>query len=403
LRIPSTRRVVTATTVLAIAASACTHAGHRQPGTGHHTLFGRPSSQATNTADGDVVTIDADTVQEDPDQIDVDLPGGTATARRDGVLRRGGRDITWYGRTDGSPNSNVVVTTVNGEVAAHVETDDTVVSAHTTGNGLGLRARINRGELNDATEPEVKPEAADAPAGPAPADVPVAAAADTVIDVMIVYNSAVANRYGTAMPAMAQNAVDRSNKAFTNSKIALQYRLVRAQQVADQEIAASGTSNLAGLQRSATVANLRNQYGADLVQAWGTFPSVCGQGYQQSGSGLPSQYGISVVNGANSCVNGVAPTHEWGHNLGGGHDRRTDGNRRGGDAYGTLDTTHDFLTIMAYDRRDCPGFSCTQSWLFSSPDVTFRGYPTGRGGAEDNARNIRRYGPVVANYRASKV
>jgi hypothetical protein len=400
-----------------VTSAACTRpaGGHRDhghgSGGGRRTLFGPPpdGTSPTTTPDGDRISLDSRVIEGDPDEIGIRLPTGETTARRQRVVRRGAEGTTWYGRTDGARDDNVIVTREGDQVAVHVETDDGTVTGHTTGPGVGVRTSVDRGELREETEPEVEFDAEDAEAraaaeAPPPGEVTASAVGDTIVDVMVVYNTSTATRYGSSVRALVQNAVDRGNKAFTDSQINVQFRLVAVERVADREIAASWLGgNIRNLQRSTVVAGLRDRYGADLVQAWGTYPNVCGQGYQQTGSGLPAAYGLSVVNNIGTCVQGVAPVHEWGHNLGGGHDRTTDGSRRPGDAYGLLDTRNDFITIMAYQNRACPGGSCTQSWLFSNPNVQFRGFPTGRAGTEDNARNIRLYAPIVANYRPSRV
>jgi hypothetical protein len=399
--------------VLVILGAACRPAPRHQA-TGRRTLLGSVggtrAGQPTAGDDADeTVALDAGTVEDDPGELDVELPEGRVTAYRVAVARRGAHDLTWIGRTVGAPAPDVLVSAVNGAVAVHVQRASGAVVAHSTGRGGGVRSRIPDDDITPENEPVLSLTAPDALAASA-ADTAIvaAAAADavTTVDVMVVFNTAMATRYGAAaMPAVVQNAIDRANKAYADSQTNVQLRLVHVEQVPDREIAATLFSNVANLVRSQRVAQLRDQYGADLVQAWGTYPSVCGQGYQPLPGQFRASYGFSVINAVNSgCANGVGPAHEIGHNLGAGHDRQTDrAQGRAGDAYGLVDEPHDFMTVMAYQRRTCPGGSCTQSWLFSNPSVTFRGFPVGRAGSEDNARNIRANAATVAQFRAPRV
>jgi hypothetical protein len=400
--------VVSVLVVAALAAAtACTRPPSGGGGHDHHTLFGTAEGASTNIAGSDVVTLDAATIDGDPNEIQIDMPEGRVTARKDKVVRRGHRSATWFGRTPGRGDSNVTVTVEGDAVSAAVDTDSgETVAATSTGKGVGLRTKLDKNVLKDETDPEASAEDLAAAAALEP-EVSVQAEGDAVIDVLIVYNSVIARQYGTqaGVRAVAQRQIDRANKSFTDSQIKLQYRIVYVGQVADSQIARSywGGGNLSAMMRSTVVANLRNQYGADLVQAWGSYPNVCGQGYQPTVANQPGAgYGFSVIHSNRSCTEGQAVSHELGHNIGGGHDRITSNRPSGGgDAYGMVDRTGRFLTIMGYPQS-C-GTGCTQSWLYSNPSVQFRGRPTGVAGSVDNARVMNIIGPRVAAFRAPRV
>src|SRR4051794_4388339 len=333
---------------------------HRAPQGGHgghgRTLFGPPAGGTpTTTVDpgSDAVTLDPSVIDGDPDQIDVDTTDGTVTAKRDNVVRRGSRDATWFGRTPGQSTSNVVVTVVGDKVSAEVSTDKGTVAAHSTGDRVGARTKLDPNVLKEESDPVATPDAADAAAATAVPEVSAQAAGDTQIDVMIVFNNHILRNYGNnaaTVKATATKMIDKANKSFTDSQIHLQYRLVNVSQVPDAEIAARvswyGRDNISALRSSANnassnVGRLRNQYGADLVQAWGDYTNVCGQGYQPSvNQTLGAAYGISVINAMKSCTEGQAVSHELGHNIGGGHDRITSNQPSGGgDAFGMVDKT----------------------------------------------------------------
>jgi hypothetical protein len=409
-RLAAARVAAVCCAALALLGTGCRLSGpRRHPGGGTSTIF-EPVIRSTTTSvkagsdGGDLVTLDPDTVTSDPSEIDIDLPDGKKTAHRVSSTSRGPGNFTWIGKTDDAPAPNVVITVVNGQVAVHVQEQGGSVVGNTTGKGTGNRTTVPD---DGSAGPNVAVHPPDGtPTVPPPPPPP--AGTTTTIDLMIVFNSATAAIYGAAaVPAEAQNAIDRTNKALLDSKTNVQLRLVHVEQVPDQEIAANGGDNLSSLMRSQKVAQLRDQYGADLVQAWGTYPSVCGQGYQQVKGTMPSQYGFSVINAARKdkqCVGGVGVAHELGHNLAAGHDRAADhAEGKPGDAFAYVDIPHQFLDIMAYPSAQCSPPRCTRAWLYSNPDVLFRGYPAGRAGSEDDARNIREYGVAAAKYRPAKV
>lgn len=393
---------------LVLGGSACRSAGTAPEG--RRTLFWRPAGAtpagpASGAETGEVVAIDAGVIRQDPAEVDIELPEGRVSARRVAAVRPGPDHLVWIGRTAGSPSADVVVTVVGGSVAVHVQRDGGAVVVHGSTPGRGVRTRVPDADITPESEPAVPLDTVGGTGADRQPVTAAAAGAVPVVDVLIVVNSTVAARYGTGLQAVVQNAIDRGNKALGDSRAGLQLRLVHIDQVPDAEIAAGWAGNVANLTRSPRVAQLRDQYGADLVQAWGSYPSVCGQGFQPRTGGFRAAYGFSVINAVNSaCMLGVGPIHEMGHNLGVGHDRQADrAQGRPGDAYGLLDEAHDFMTIMAYTRRSCPGGSCTQSWLFSNPALSYRGYPAGRAGSEDNARNLRANAAAVAAYRPTRV
>jgi hypothetical protein len=403
LRVSKNRAVVTALAAVAIAGSACTHAGHQ--GSANRSVFGGRAAGGATSAEGDDVTLDAGSVNADSSEVEIDSEDGVVKAKKDWVIRRGDRDFTWFGRTAGRNGSNVVVTVRGDDVSTSVETDKGEAVSHGTGKGKGKRTKVDPNVLKEETDPVAVPEA-----GAATEETvgEVTAQAATQIDVLILFNSRAVALYGSASAAstVAQRMIDKANKSFVDSQINLQYRLVRSQQIADAEVAPQvswyGRNNLGNVVRSTTVANLRNQYGADLVQVWGNYTDVCGQGYQPTTGSVSASYGFNVINAMRSCTEGQAVSHELGHNLGGGHDRITSNRPSGGgDAYGMVNKQYRFLTIMGYPQS-C-GAGCVQTWTFSNPNVRYNGQPTGIAGSIDNARVINAIGPRVAAFRAPKV
>jgi hypothetical protein len=376
---------------------------------------------------GAPVKVDAAVVDKEPDALRVRTPKGVKTVRKARVERRGAGNLSWFGRTEGEDADDVVVTVVNGSVAAKVGTGDGAVSvnggrlrklegeAFTAEKELllkpgetmesGLR-RHAQGRYNVDEAPATAAIAqAQAEAGPPLAEAPLAAQADgglpapNIVDVMVLYSPDIS---GFVNEARIQNIIDAGNMAFYASHVGIQYRLVHTEQV-DK----SWMPSVYGLMTNPSVQALRNQYRADLVQAWGDNNwNFCGQGYQNQG-GAAAGYGYSVIKVNPSyrlCIdNYIPPLHEFGHNLGAAHDKKnTQAGVQAGaaaDAYGYIPPGGQFSTIMAYDGPPCPRNRCAPAFVFSNPEVSFKGIPTGRVGQENNAAAIHRMGATIAAYR----
>jgi hypothetical protein len=411
-----------------LVASACT----RSPGGGSAggVLFeptGDAGALEAMAADvqGAPVKVDAAAVDKEPESLRVTTARGVKTVHRVRVERRGAGNLSWFGRTDGEDADDVVVTVVNGSVAAKVGTGDGAVSVNggrlrklegesfTAEKELVLKAgetmesglhRHAEGRYNVDEAPRTA-AIAEAEAAPVVADAPLVAQAagelpaPAIVDVMVLYSTTIS---GFVNEARIQNVIDAGNMAFYASHIGIQYRLVHTQ-VVDQ----SWMPSVAGLMNNANVKALREQYKADLVQAWGDNNwNFCGQGYQNQGRGMAS-YGYSVIKVNPSyrlCIdNYIPPLHEFGHNLGAAHDKKNTaaGVQAGAapDAYGYIPPGGQFSTIMAYDGPPCPRNRCAPAFVFSNPEVTFKGMPTGRVGQENNAAAIHKMRDTIAAYR----
>ncbi len=150
---------------------------------------------------------------------------------------------------------------------------------------------------------------------------------------------------------------------------------------------------------------LRDRYGADLV--------VLLTDQEQRGGGK-GDYTADLTRASDEFAYAVADvegigqdsvSHEWGHNLGLAHDRRTLSTDPAGSMristtrpYNTGWITPDgkYRTIMAYQRSCDP--SCKQISRFANPRQTYKGQPLGDS-LSDNARVLRETLPIVARYR----
>jgi hypothetical protein len=327
----------------------------------------------------------------------VDLPGsGPVEVALDHVERRGPDDLTWYGRTPGAETANVVLTSVDGNVAGRIQTTGRTYAVAPVAPGVQTVAVTPDNELtaDNDLHVEVPADAArldpGAPAtgaasgtsasraAPGPLNLSAATAtAPVTVDVLVVYQQVVVNRFGPTLAARVQDTVDLANQALANSQVNARLRLVRQQQVPDADI-----SDLDRITGSATVQALRNQYGADLVQGWGAYTGWCGLAWQNMGAAAPG-YGYSLVD--DDCTGSLTSAHEWGHNLGAGHDRANQTSAAYPYSFGLVSTAGDFRTVMAYDSAACPGGSCDRIPYFSNPALTYRGYPVGTAAGSDNS------------------
>jgi hypothetical protein len=332
----------------------------------------------------------------------LDLPGsGPTEVVVDHVEHRGPDDLTWYGRTPGAETANVVLTSVDGNVAGRIQTSAGTYAVAPVGPGVQTVAVTPDDELNADNDLHIDVPAAEAaPAtDAAPAPAPTAAnlsaattAAPVTVDVLVVYQQVVVNRFGATLPARVQATVDLANQSLANSQVNARLRLVRQQQVPDAEL-----TDINRITGSATVQALRNQYGADLVQGWGNYTGWCGMAWQNTG-GAAAAYGFSLVD--DDCTGSLTSAHEWGHNLGAGHDRVNQASAAYPDSFGLVSTAGDFRTVMAYDSGACPGGSCERIPYFSNPALTYRGFPVGNRDREDNARTLNGMAAAIAAYRA---
>lgn len=214
--------------------------------------------------------------------------------------------------------------------------------------------------------------------------VTAAAPGDPEFDIMVVYTPAAVAQLGSAdaIIASAQNAVTSLNATLTRSGVNASARLVKTHFT--DYVEAPGEAVSTGLSRLSNgsdghmdeVPAIRAAYGADICTLY------------MVGSG----FGIAAINGVYGAVEadvatGVSP-HEWGHNLGCGHDEPTGPTApRGIYSYSLA---HSFMangvqrgTIMSYNGQRISYFSNPNVTFTSGPDTV----PTGTVD-RDHARTI---------------
>lgn len=240
---------------------------------------------------------------------------------------------------------------------------------------------------------------------------------NTIIDVMILYPSALGTK--SSMDAKVKEYIAQSNQIFLNSEVNVTFRLVHHD--VNNNIPAAAQS-VDDVKNASGVSTLRTQYGADIVSHWNS-----GGKTGTATNGSPT---ASASTGFNTCNYSEVQskytfTHESGHNLGAKHDRieyindnRTNefniSTGKPGYQFGKCFKT--YRTVMAYNNcKYVSGgaSSCNRVPYFSSPTVMYNGVATGiaeaaqvvltADGPADNARRINDCAPNASNWMATKV
>ena len=148
------------------------------------------------------------------------------------------------------------------------------------------------------------------------------------IDLLILFTNELQTQLGgySATIARLNLLVATANSVYANSGIYVSLNLVYAQWVNYSYDGSDDNTALTSLQGDATVAALRNQYGADVVAMVRPFQaSICGLSYLTQNFSS-SAYAFSVIedgsNGGFYC-DVTTLTHEIGHTMGAAHDVAT--------------------------------------------------------------------------------
>ncbi len=311
--------------------------------------------------------------------------------------------VAWFGKVHGEPDSTVVLTHTgasdSGALAGYINSKAGVFEISPSAQGTVLM------QLDEVRFPKcggalpalnsTTPTMVAAPA--ASADTPADLASE--IDVLIVFRPGSVTQLGSqaAAQTFAQNAVNVSNQAFSNSQMIARFRLAGVRFTAEID-AGTASAELNWLSANAQVAAWRNEVKADLVSVIAEFSDACGVGY------LMNQLGTGFANSAfqasaRSCaVGNLSYPHEHGHNMGLMHDPGNGGNSLFTYGFGHF-VNGSYRTVMSYSNNCTSG--CTRVPYFSNPNVTYNAAPTGIANQRDNARAGNTTAPDVANFRAA--
>jgi len=234
-----------------------------------------------------------------------------------------------------------------------------------------------------------------------------------VVDVMIVYTPAAeswANSSGGGINNVINQAMAIAQRSADNARLNLEFRLVHRTRVSYNE-SWSSSRDLENLtfNRVPNVHNMRNQYGADLVSMFTRANDVGGVTWAMFNRGGASAYAYSIIRVQQAGWSSIL-AHELGHNFGNHHSRnqRTSRAPLSGGVFSystgwrwTGTNGRSYASVMTYRE------SSTMVDIFSNPDVTYAGTPsgsyTGTGAPADNARSMNNMKGVIASYRATTV
>jgi peptidyl-Asp metalloendopeptidase len=364
--------------------------------------------------------------RESKQDVSLDLfDAGMRTLELDEPEVHGNKARVWRGRVRGDQDSDVTLAVRGGKMAGTIVSGQRLYKIEPTEDNRHRLVEIDDDAMRPdhhplvvpddgtpADPPAPEPELQQSSAAAATNTVPTAAATtNTVVDLLVVYTSTARSKQGgtAAMNALIAMGVDLANQAYSNSKIAMRLRLVRAAEIAYTETGNIST-DLSRLQRTTDgfmdqVHTLRNQYKADLIALIvDNGGSYCGIAYVMANGPRASfaPYAFSVTD--RDCVSNNTLTHELGHNMGDAHDRASGGTGVFPYSYGYRDTVGKFRTIMAYP---CPNVSCPRVKYFSNPKILINGRPAGidhrvnPSNSADNARSMNEVRNVIAAWRAS--
>lgn len=240
-------------------------------------------------------------------------------------------------------------------------------------------------------------------------------AAGTVIDLLVVYDQAIANRYpGELLEARVQQYIHVSNQSYANSQLDLSLRLVGLKQAgynannANQTLLTHLQQTLAGTasyQGLTEIPVWRTESGADLVIFLRTHDILtrgnCGIAYYPVGDGqqFNPSYGINIMaDGSSSwsiCTDQLM-VHEIGHNLGAGHHNTPPANRYLPDSAGFAKLGQ-YGTIMGSFGTGNPNRFLELNY-FSNPGIQCGGDACGISGQRNNAHVISQLQGPVSQY-----
>lgn len=242
-------------------------------------------------------------------------------------------------------------------------------------------------------------------------------AASNVIDIYMIYNQDMADRYpGDLLEARLNQYINVSNQSFVNSNVDTSVRLVGFEKTTynsinsnlearnDMQLALSGSS-ISGL---TNLKQRREQLGADLVVLIRPHDiesrGGCGIAFfpvtDNNGDSFDSSFGIHIISDGMSswsiCTDQVM-IHEIGHNLGAAHHNQDFTYLPGGNGYAKLGK---FSTIMGSFGTGKPE-RFFEINTFSNPAIQCAGVPCGIPNLFNNANVVSQLAPFIAGYQSS--
>jgi len=343
------------------------------------------------------------------------FPDVDITAVKARFERKDGRRFAWFGKIQDDPLSMVVLTVADGLMNGLVFAQGRHFSIHG-----GSASTQEVAEVDQSAFPK---EGCDQiPADQAPIETtPTAvqdALADTgaVIDVLVAYTPAARDAAGgtAAIQLLAQQSVNVTNTAYTNSGVVPRLNLVLAAEVSYTESA----DNISGWQLDlARLAGTSDTYMDDIHALRDTYQADVVVLLVRNSSGICGLANAVMANAATAfslvaqdCSSAnYSFGHEIGHLQGARHDLYVDPTLGSPFDYnhGHVNTVNRQRTVMAYNNLCAdtpPGTYCTRVPYWSNPGVSYpsTAAPTGTASREHNTLVLNNTAAAVANFRQSK-
>jgi peptidyl-Asp metalloendopeptidase len=330
--------------------------------------------------------------------------GQTATATLERVTRDDKKGTqSWIGSFEDSPGSLVVLSKAQGVVTGFGTYQDQTFELQPSKGGKHVFFTVDNTRLPQAADPVEKSVTGGAELFSTTGlddsgSVTTTGAAGAVVhDVLIVYTSTSAARWGAAtLQSMIQNAVQAANQAYINSYANITVNVVGVKQVSMRESGSGMYATMGTLEKDAEVQGLRKSLYADMVVLVSEDSNYCGYAKltKYFTNGVTTWWDANSIVYSN-CLSNQTVAHELGHLQGLDHNKEnTAYSGWYSYSYGYRRCTTDgFLDIMSYPCSGAPKIS-----VFSNPSVYHNGYPTGVANVADTARTLNETATTVAGY-----
>jgi hypothetical protein len=366
-----------------------------------------------NAEGGAYVTGDLNAQALDAATLEIPLPDGRVLIALQTHVssdrRLGAR--TWTGRIVGSPDDLALLAERRGTIAGFLSSGNRIFEILPAEPGLHVLFEVKspRMTVTDAVRVPVLSSPGQLQFDGSVVGSLSASFVPVVHDLLVVYTPASGSARPVAtLESLIVAAVEAANASYRQSAVNVSLSLVGLR-VADVAEGPSLADTLHALSCDPGCTATRDSLGADIVllvtengeEGW------CGYAYiMDSSSTRFAPYAYAVVR--SNCLSGHVLTHEIGHVQGVAHDRETGGNPGAFPyAHGYRRCVPDdsaFYDIMAYR---CSNTHSTALTTFASPDIFYRGYPTGisyeldPAHSADAARALNATGPTVAEFRTT--